>query len=195
MRCRASSRSPVLNGAGDGLVRAEHLGPDLLPRLRGESLDLVQAAEADQHQSHQLKRMVLGGCCHGGVQAVDQLPLLLGTRASPGEALPAIPRHPRRRCARLPDRRWPPRHPSAVPPAPPASCRAGPDRGSHLGDSIGAGCHDEEASARAAAHAGDLMVLEQPHRLTEQGAAHGLPLYELWLRPHELTGPQSFGSR
>ena len=51
---------------------------------------------------------------------------------------------------------------------------------------VRAGRHHEEAASRPAAHAGDLMVLEQPHRFAQQGATHALALNQLRLRPHQL---------
>ncbi len=59
--------------------------------------------------------------------------------------------------------------------------------GGHLGDSVGARRHDEEPTARPAAHAGDLMMLEQPHGLSQQRATHALLLNQLRFGPDELA--------
>ena len=59
-----------VNGGGDALVGPVHLGLDLVAGLRSESLDLVQPAEADQHQSHQLQNPVVRGDGDGGMQIV-----------------------------------------------------------------------------------------------------------------------------
>jgi hypothetical protein len=178
-----------LDRSRDSLVRAQRLGADLLAGSAGQPLNLVDQAQPDEDERDQLEHPVAGRGRHRRVQVMHDIRALIGWRVR-FAVQRILDRHravgvdARRRQAGDSNFDAGPHLGQVGQPHP----APGQINSSHFTDRGSARLEHEKPAARPAPHPCDLMMLKQPDRLAEHGAAYSFPRDQLGLGAHQLTG-------